>query len=38
MDTIFMNSETSRTSVYHVLLLKLADIFRVIAVESGRVL
>ena len=25
MDTIFMNSEYSRTSEYHVLLLKLAD-------------
>ena len=25
MDTIFMNSENSRTSEYHVLLLKLAD-------------
>ena len=25
MDTIFMNSENSRTFVYHVLLLKLAD-------------
>ena len=27
MDTIFMNSENSRTSEYHVLLLKLADKF-----------
>ena len=26
MDTIFMNSENSRTSEYHVLILKLADI------------
>ena len=25
MDTIFMNSENSRTSEYHVLLLKLVD-------------
>ena len=25
MDTIFMNSENSRTSEYHVLVLKLAD-------------
>ena len=25
MDTMFMNSENSRTSEYHVLLLKLAD-------------
>ena len=25
MDTIFMNSENSRTSKYHVLLLKLTD-------------
>ena len=25
MDTIFMNSENSRTSKYHVLLLKLVD-------------
>ena len=25
MDTIFMNSENSRTSGYHVLILKLAD-------------
>ena len=25
MDTIFMNSENSRTSEYHVLILKLAD-------------
>ena len=25
MDTIFMNSENSRTSEYHVLLLKLTD-------------
>ena len=25
MDTIFMNSENSRTSEYHVLLLKFAD-------------
>ena len=25
MDTIFMNSENSRTSAYHVLVLKLAD-------------
>ena len=25
MNTIFMNSENSRTSEYHVLLLKLAD-------------
>ena len=25
MDTIFMNSENSRTSEYHVLLLKLID-------------
>ena len=25
MDTIFINSETSRTSEYHVLILKLAD-------------
>ena len=25
MDTIFMNSENSRTSKYHVLVLKLAD-------------
>ena len=25
MDTIFMNSENSRTSTYHVLLLKLID-------------
>ena len=25
MDTIFMNSENSRTSEYHVLLLKLSD-------------
>ena len=25
MDTIFINSENSRTSEYHVLLLKLAD-------------
>ena len=25
MDTIFMNSKNSRTSEYHVLLLKLAD-------------
>ena len=26
MDTIFMNSENGRTSEYHVLVLKLADI------------
>ena len=26
MDTIFMNSENSRTSGYHVLVLKLTDI------------
>ena len=25
MDTIFMNSENSRTSEYHILVLKLAD-------------
>ena len=25
MDTIFMNSENSRTSEYHILLLKLTD-------------
>ena len=25
MDTIFMNSENSRTSAYHVIVLKLAD-------------
>ena len=25
MDTIFMNSENSRTSEYHILLLKLVD-------------
>ena len=25
MDTIFMNSENSRTSEYHVLVLKIAD-------------
>ena len=27
MDTIFMNSENSRTSEYHVLVLKLTDSF-----------
>ena len=25
MDTIFMNSENSRTSVYHILVLQLSD-------------
>ena len=28
MDTIFMNSENSKTSEYHVLVLKLTDKFR----------
>ena len=27
MDTIFMNSENSRTSAYHVLVIKIADKF-----------
>ena len=28
MDTIFMNSENSKTSEYHALVLKITDIFR----------
>ena len=31
MDTIFMNSENSRTSEYHVLVLKLSKIFKISA-------
>ena len=36
MDTIFMNSENSRTSEYHVLALKLADKIYKIYIRSKK--
>ena len=36
MDTIFMNSENSRTSEYHVLLLKLTDKLDLIYMEKHK--